>query len=356
MKHTTWIITAEKESGAVFFVPFLMPALRWAASGVCEDIRIVSEAELDASLRDMPTDTFGLLLRADMPLVTKEDCRLLLHAAQESEKNVCGKNTGTPYPCCIRGGYKTDDALPLAELNCEAAFRVQTPTDLAQALEILHRQKNDALMNSGVILLDPARTYIDMDVEIGSGTVVHPNNTLTGGTSIGAGCVLLPNNRIHAARIGDKTTVESSVLTECFVGSKTTVGPFAYLRPGAQIGSNCRVGDFVEIKNSVIGDKTKVSHLTYVGDSDLGQGINLGCGVVFVNYDGKHKHRSTVGDNAFIGCNVNLVSPVHVGEGAYVAAGTTVTDDVPGGALAIGRAKQSTKEGWVMKRKMEGKL
>jgi bifunctional UDP-N-acetylglucosamine pyrophosphorylase/glucosamine-1-phosphate N-acetyltransferase len=128
------------------------------------------------------------------------------------------------------------------------------------------------------------------------------------------------------------------------------VGPFAYIRPGSIIGNHCRIGDFVEIKNSSIGDRTKVSHLTYVGDADLGSGINVGCGVVFVNYDGREKHRSVVDDGVFIGCNVNIISPVKVGEGAYIAAGGTVTSDVPSGALHVAREREKYIEGWVERR------
>ena len=148
------------------------------------------------------------------------------------------------------------------------------------------------------------------------------------------------------ATVGDETTIENSVLLHCSVGSHTTVGPFAYLRPKAAVGNHCRIGDFVEIKNSNIGDETKVSHLTYVGDGDLGQHINLGCGVVFSNYDGKLKHRTVVEDNAFIGCNVNLVPPVHIGKDTYIAAGSTVTQDVPDDALFIARVRGEIKEGW----------
>jgi bifunctional UDP-N-acetylglucosamine pyrophosphorylase/glucosamine-1-phosphate N-acetyltransferase len=146
------------------------------------------------------------------------------------------------------------------------------------------------------------------------------------------------------------------VLTHCRVGAYTTVGPFAYLRPAATVGEHCRIGDFVEIKNSTIGDGTKVSHLTYVGDSDLGKDINLGCGVVFVNYDGKTKNRSRVDDHAFVGCNCNLIAPVHIGENAYLAAGSTVVEDVPADALFVARSRGVVKEDWVKRRKEQGKL
>ncbi|MBN1776884.1 MAG: bifunctional UDP-N-acetylglucosamine diphosphorylase/glucosamine-1-phosphate N-acetyltransferase GlmU, partial [Clostridiales bacterium] len=165
-----------------------------------------------------------------------------------------------------------------------------------------------------------------------------------------------PGSRFSDAVVGDETIVENSVLLQCFVGSHTTVGPFAYLRPKANIGDHCRIGDFVEIKNSNVGDGTKISHLTYVGDGDLGRHINLGCGVVFSNYDGKVKQRTVVDDNAFIGCNVNLIPPLHVGRDAYIAAGSTVDQDVPPDALYIARARGAIKEGWVTRRKEKGKL
>ncbi len=211
-------------------------------------------------------------------------------------------------------------------------------------------------MQAGVVVLEPERTVIETDVAIGAGTIIHPDNILEGHTEVGAGCTLYPGSRIRNAAIGDETTVEHSVLLECSVGSHTTVGPFAYLRPQTAVGSHCRIGDFVEIKNSAVGDGTKVSHLTYVGDGDLGKHINLGCGVVFTNYDGKQKHRTVVEDNAFIGCNVNLIAPVHVGEDAYIAAGSTVTRDVPPDALFIARAEGMVKEGWVSRRREKGKL
>ena len=140
------------------------------------------------------------------------------------------------------------------------------------------------------------------------------------------------------------------MILESRVGSDTTVGPFAYLRPNSNVGSGCKVGDFVEIKNSTLGDGAKASHLTYIGDSDVGERVNLGCGVVFVNYDGSRKYRSVVEDGAFIGCNSNLVSPVHIGKNAYVAAGSTITKDVPEGALYVARARGKSLEGWVEKR------
>lgn len=219
-----------------------------------------------------------------------------------------------------------------------------------EAIEKKRLEINLKHMERGVKFIDLRATYIDETVEIGTGTTIYPCVVLEGSVTIGNDCVIGQNTRIVDSTIGNGTTVQSSVIMESKVGNETKIGPFAYLRPGSHIGNQCKVGDFVEIKNSSMGDGAKASHLTYVGDSDVGKNVNLGCGVVFVNYDGSQKYRSTVKDGAFIGCNSNLVSPVTVEEGAYVAAGSTVTHDVPGGALYVARAKARTLEGWVEKR------
>lgn len=202
-------------------------------------------------------------------------------------------------------------------------------------------------MENGVSFVDVNTAYIDETVKIGAGTVIGPCVTLEGSTTIGEGCIVGQNTRIKDSVIADRVEIQSSVITESQVGDGTKVGPFAYMRPGSKVGRDCKVGDFVEIKNSTFGDGSKASHLTYIGDSDVGSGVNLGCGVVFVNYDGTNKYRSTVGDGAFIGCNSNLVSPVSVGEGAYIAAGSTVTEDVEADALYIARPRGTKKQGWV---------
>ena len=205
-------------------------------------------------------------------------------------------------------------------------------------------------LERGVKFIDINTAYIDEEAVIGAGTVIYPCVVIEGKSVIGKDCVIGQNSKIKDSKIGDGTDIMSSVITESAVGERTHIGPFAYLRPGSKIGNDCKVGDFVEIKNSSFGDGTKASHLAYIGDSDVGAGVNIGCGVVFVNYDGRDKHRSNVGDGAFIGCNTNLVSPVNVEEKAYIAAGSTITQDVPAGALAIAREKQRNLEGWVEKR------
>lgn len=205
-------------------------------------------------------------------------------------------------------------------------------------------------LEQGVEFADLRAAFIDEDVEIGRGTFIGPCVTLKGKTVIGENCIIGQNSRIEDCRIADGVEIQSSVLLESSVGEGTKVGPFAYVRPGSSVGAHCKIGDFVEVKNSDFGDGSKASHLTYIGDSDVGRDVNLGCGVVFVNYDGTKKYRSTVGDGAFIGCNSNLVSPVSVGAGAYIGAGSTVTEDVEADALYIARAKGVVKEGWVSRK------
>lgn len=194
-------------------------------------------------------------------------------------------------------------------------------------------------------LIDERTTYISPEARIAESAVIYPNNTITGETVIGENTVIMPNCIIDGCKIGNDVKITASVMEGATVSDGATVGPFAYLRKGTEIGEGCRVGDFVEIKNAKIGDGTKVAHLTYVGDCELGKKCNVGCGVVFVNYDGKRKHRTTVGDGCFIGSNCNVIAPVNIADGSYIAAGTTVTEDTPEDSLVVGRARQVVKEG-----------
>lgn len=195
-------------------------------------------------------------------------------------------------------------------------------------------------LDNGVIFSDVSSVHIDESVEIASGAVIGANNFLRGNTRIAAGAVIGENNIITDSEVGEKATVLASVLVSAKVGKNTKVGPFAYLRPGAEAGDNCRVGDFVELKNAKLGEGTKVSHLTYVGDAELGKNCNVGCGVVFANYDGEKKSVSVVGDECFLGSNCNVVAPVKVGDRSYIAAGTTLTKDVEPDSFMIGRVRQ----------------
>lgn len=208
-------------------------------------------------------------------------------------------------------------------------------------MEMMERHKAN-----GVTFVDENNAYIDETVVIGSGTVIEPNVQLKGNTTIGKDCVIGFGSQLTDAVIADGASVMHSMIVESEVGEGTKVGPFAYIRPNCRVGKNVKVGDFVELKNSNIGDGTKISHLTYIGDADVGRNINFGCGTVIVNYDGQNKFRTVIEDGAFIGCNSNLVAPVRVGQGAFTAAGSTITEDVPEDALAIARARQVVKTGW----------
>ncbi|MDP4117757.1 MAG: bifunctional UDP-N-acetylglucosamine diphosphorylase/glucosamine-1-phosphate N-acetyltransferase GlmU [Bacillota bacterium] len=242
---------------------------------------------------------------------------------------------------CV-GAYKKDDACELMGIN--------NLYQLSVAEKIMRTRINTQHMLSGVTIINPENTYIDADVTIGHDTVILPGTMIGEGCVIGSGCVIGPNSNLCSCTIGDDTEINSSTILESKIGNNTHVGPYAYVRPNCIIGDNIKVGDFVEVKNSTVGDGTKISHLTYVGDSDVGGNVNFGCGTVTVNYDSKKKHRTTIKDGAFIGCNTNLVAPVTVGKGAYTAAGSTITEDVPDNALAIARNRQVVKPDWRIKK------
>jgi len=247
-----------------------------------------------------------------------------------------------------RQGYNID---AYCSEHHEEFLGINDRIQLARGEEILRERINREWMRRGVTLVDPGNTYIDVDVVIGQDTVIYPGTILKGSTTIGESCSIGPRAVLENSHLSQGVTVKESHVVDSAIDSGSTVGPFAYLRPGSKIGKSVKIGDFVEVKNSVIRDGAKVSHLTYVGDGDVGENVNLGCGVVFVNYDGEQKHRTVVEAEAFIGCNTNLIAPVTVRKGAYVAAGTTLTKEVPEGALAIGRERQKNLEGWVARRR-----
>ena len=210
--------------------------------------------------------------------------------------------------------------------------------------------------SKGVQILDETHTYIDPRVSIGAGTLLLPGTILRGETEIGRDCQIGPNALVDTCRTGDGVQINASQVYESTLGDRVDVGPYAHIRPNCQVGPDCHVGAFVQLKNCVLGAGTKLSHLTYVGDADVGAGVNFGCGTITSNYDGIKKHRTVIGDRVFIGCNTNLVAPVTVGDGAYIAAGTTVTKDVPPEAMAIGRVRQETKDQWARRwRRLHGK-
>jgi bifunctional UDP-N-acetylglucosamine pyrophosphorylase/glucosamine-1-phosphate N-acetyltransferase len=223
---------------------------------------------------------------------------------------------------------------------------------LAEASRILRRRINRDLMCSGVSLVDPDHTYIDHGVLINPDTVVHPNCSISGATVIGSGCIVESGVSINECRIGDNCHIKvGSVLEGSELHAAVSVGPMAHLRPGTLLNDYVKIGNFVETKKIVMGAGSKASHLTYLGDAEIGGNVNIGCGTITCNYDGVNKHRTVIGDDVFIGSDVQLVAPVTVGRNSLVAAGTTVTVDVPPNSLAISRVPQVNKEGWRLKKK-----
>lgn len=226
---------------------------------------------------------------------------------------------------------------------------VNDRVQLSFAESYMRKRINERHMRNGVTIIDPASTYIEADVAIGQDTVIQPGTHLRGKTAIGEDVVLGPQADLTNVQVGAGVSIAYSVLVDSVVENDVNVGPFAYVRPGSHIGTGAKIGDFVELKNAKIGKGSKVPHLSYVGDAEIGDNVNFGCGAITVNYDGEKKHKTIVGDNAFVGCNTNLVAPVEIGKNAYVAAGSTIHQDVPEDALAIARERQTNKLGYAAK-------
>ncbi len=240
------------------------------------------------------------------------------------------------------GAYITDDYEDIMAVNS----RVQ----LAEVQKIMNRRILEKHMENGVTIVNTDNTYIEEEVIIGQDTIIEPGVMLKGKTIIGEEVFLTGNTVIVNSEIADRVTVENSTIKDSIVGEESKIGPYAYLRPKSTIGKRVKIGDFVEVKNSVIGDDSKAAHLAYIGDADIGKDVNIGCGVIFVNYDGVNKHRSTIKDHAFIGSNSNLVAPIVVEEYGYIACGSNITKQVPKGALAIERGEQHNIDGWVKRK------
>ena len=236
-------------------------------------------------------------------------------------------------------------------VDAELVAGVNDRVQLAEVSGVLRRRRMQELGRDGVTILDPDSTWIDVDVEVGRDTVVLPNTMLEDGTVVGEGCEIGPNTRLLRTEVADGATVQMSYCEEAVIGPGAAVGPFAHLRPGTVLGASTKAGAFTQLKKATLGEGAKVPHLAYVGDAEVGARANLACGVITVNYDGERKHRTVVGEDAFVGCDTALVAPVTVGDRAYVAAGSVITDDVPADALAIARSRQTVKDGWAAERR-----
>jgi bifunctional UDP-N-acetylglucosamine pyrophosphorylase/glucosamine-1-phosphate N-acetyltransferase len=233
----------------------------------------------------------------------------------------------------------------------EESLGINDRADLAESERLLRRRLASHWMREGVSIVDPERTYLDADVEIGPDARLEPGVELRGRTRVGAGCRISAGSVLDDSVLGDDCWIKPHCWLEgATLGARCTVGPSAHLRPGARLADDVRVGNFVEVKNSSLGAGTKADHLAYVGDADVGAGVTIGCGAITVNYDGEKKSRTTIGDGAFVGCNSNLIAPVTIEAGAYVAAGSTITSRVPEGALAVARDRQRNIAGWRARR------
>lgn len=241
----------------------------------------------------------------------------------------------------IVAAYKTE--------NFEETIGVNDRVALSQAEQIMRRRINEQHMRSGVTIIDPEHTYISPDAIIGQDTVIYPGCHIIGKVKIGSDCEIGPNSQLIDCTIGDRSIIKYSVVTNSDIGDDAAVGPFAHIRPESKLGNNIRIGNFVEIKKSSFANGSKASHLSYIGDAQVGENVNIGCGTITVNYDGKNKYETKIEDGAFIGCNSNLIAPVTIGKHAYIAAGSTITEPVPERALAIARSRQVNKENYVKK-------
>ncbi|MBO6179146.1 MAG: bifunctional UDP-N-acetylglucosamine diphosphorylase/glucosamine-1-phosphate N-acetyltransferase GlmU [Selenomonadaceae bacterium] len=248
-------------------------------------------------------------------------------------------------------GARGEKIAAYATKNYDLTLGINSRAQLAAAEKILRKRKNDELMADGVTLMDPDTTFIDADVKIGRDTVIYPFTWIEGNTVIGEDCELGPNIRLQNATLGNGVTGQFTYVHDAVIDDNVTLGQFVHIRPDSHLMSGVKIGNFVEVKNSNVGNNTKLPHLSYIGDSDIGDDVNMGCGTITVNYDGKKKFRTKVGNRAFVGCNSNLVAPVEVEDDAYIGAGSTITENVPKSALALGRARQVNIHEWKDKRK-----
>ena len=247
---------------------------------------------------------------------------------------------------CIRILAEAGVAVAAVAADSEEVAGINTRGQLARVEAVMRRRVVERLMDEGVTVCDPSSTFVDAQVEVGPDTVIYPFTFLEGETRVGRECRIGPGARIVDARLGDKVEVQYAVVTDSTLADGVRVGPFAYIRPGCNLGKGVKVGDFVEVKKAQIGAGSKVPHLSYIGDATLGENVNIGAGTITCNYDGRRKWPTWIGSRAFIGSNTNLVAPVRVGEDAVTGAGSTITKDVPDGALGVARARQNNLPGW----------
>ncbi|MDQ0204341.1 bifunctional UDP-N-acetylglucosamine diphosphorylase/glucosamine-1-phosphate N-acetyltransferase GlmU [Pectinatus haikarae] len=331
------------------------------------------EAQASVLTAVMPDPTgYGRIIRTFggefKKIVEHKDASIAEKAVTEVNTGIYCFNAGELFAALCKvghdnaqGEYYLPDVLEIihaegkkvtavAAESYKATLGINSREQLSQAEKILHQRKNRQLMADGVTIMDPDTTYVDSDVKIGRDTIIYPSTWIEGDSVVGAECEIGPCSRFCDTSIGSGSVISFTYAHQCEIGADVTMGPYVHLRPNTKIADRAHIGNFVEVKNSNIGEGTKLPHLSYIGDSDIGTGVNMGCGCITVNYDGKKKYRTTIEDNAFVGCNSNLVAPVKVGKGSYIGAGSTITKDVPAGELAVGRARQTNIAKWRDKR------
>lgn len=290
---------------------------------------------------------YTVVLYSDTPLITKKTVADAVAIAESGKLNIVKMTRGYVFRTAFLQSCEklyTDNTYYFEE---EDFLTADSPHNLALITDVMRNRILRFHSERGVKFVDLGTTIVECDVVIASGVEVGPQNILKGKTVINAGVKLLYANVIEDGIIGEGAEINSSRIYHSYIGERTKVGPFAYIRPDSIIGPDCRIGDFVEIKKSIVGAGCKISHLSYVGDCEMGDGCNIGCGVVFVNYDGKDKFRTKVGNKVFVGSNSNIIAPMVIEDGAFIAAGSTLNRDVPAGSLAIARARQVNKPNWL---------
>lgn len=270
-------------------------------------------------------------------------------------RGIAAKNAQGEYYLTDLIGIYRRRRLPVETIEVGNAHEIRginSRTELAEVSALVRQQKNEELMAAGVTLIDPATTYIEPDVQIGQDTVIHPGVIIEGQTTIGSACEIHAHVRIADAQIGDRVAIHNfCLIIGARVADGASIGPFAHLRPESVVAEGAKVGNFVELKKTTLGPRSKANHLSYLGDATIGREVNVGAGTITCNYDGEAKHQTVIEDGAFIGSDSQLIAPVRIGKGAYVAAGSSITEDVPPGALGIARSRQSNIEGWAERRK-----
>lgn len=330
------------------------------------DFHLISHSDISVLTMEIKNPTnYGRVIRKNEQIIAIHE----ENAASKEELNNHEVNTGIyciknsiiknilpkdnkiySLPSIVEFGFKKGLSVrTYRSINEEFYYDVNDFYTLSKVENIIKIETNKKHLLNGVNIISPETVTISSDVIIEPGVTIYPNTFITGTSVIKSGSIIGPDSELHNALIEENATIRHSLIVDSSVGKETTVGPFAHLRNGTCVYDRCRIGNFVEIKNSRIGNGTKISHLTYVGDTECGENVNWGCGCVTVNYDGKFKNKTNIGDNVFIGCNTNLIAPISIGNNVFIAAGSTITDDIPDEAFSIARTRQITKEDYAQK-------